>query len=54
MKDFDDKPFLVRQYSIVSMGQIYEQRRISIMDEFSIDNNYRARTYVYDHILKIP
>jgi HEAT repeat protein len=44
----------VKQYSIVAMGMIYEQRKVTIFKELSINNNYRARTLVYDHALKIP
>lgn len=43
-----------KQYAIVSMGRIYEQRKVTIFKELSINNNYRARTLIYDHALKIP
>lgn len=43
-----------KQYGIVAMGRIYEQRKVTIFKELSINNNYRARTLVYDHVLKIP
>lgn len=43
-----------KQYGIVAMGRIYEQRKVTIFKELSINNNYRARTLVYDHALKIP
>ncbi|MEK7487208.1 MAG: hypothetical protein AABZ60_22995, partial [Planctomycetota bacterium] len=43
-----------KQYGMVAMGRIYEQRKVTIFKEMSINNNYRARTLVYDHALKIP
>lgn len=43
-----------KQYALVAMGRIYEQRKVTIFKELSINNNYRARTLVYDHALKIP
>lgn len=43
-----------KQYGLVAMGRIYEQRKVTIFKELSINNNYRARTLVYDHALKIP